>query len=92
LFQLTIVAATELYPKSPVGFREEDPNMTLSEPHLPTRRRQILDDQTGAAEQINARQYGDSWADGDSSIPGDAWVKDFVGRLAARIRSLGENN
>ena len=58
--------------------------MTLSEPHLPTRRRQILDDQTGGAEHINAREYEDTWADGD------AWVKDFVGRLAARIRSLGE--
>jgi hypothetical protein len=90
LFQLTIVVATELYPKSPVGFREEEPNMTLPEPHLPTRRRrQILDGQTGEAEHINAREHEDTW---DSSISGDAWVKDFVGRLAAWIRSLGEKN
>jgi hypothetical protein len=63
--------------------------MTTPEPHLPTRRRQILDDRTGEAERINAHEYEDAW---DSSIPGDAWVKDFVGRLAARIRSLGEKN
>jgi hypothetical protein len=66
--------------------------MALPEPHLQTRRRQILDDQTGGARRFNACEYEDTWADGDSSVPGDAWVKDFVGRLAARIRSLGEKN
>jgi hypothetical protein len=66
--------------------------MTLPEPHVPTRRRQILDDQTGGTRRFNAREYEDTWADGDSSIPPDAWVKNFVDRLAARIRSMGEKN
>jgi hypothetical protein len=66
--------------------------MTLPEPHVPTRRRQIPDDQTGGTPRFNAREYEDAWADGDSSIPADAWVKNFVDRLAARIRSMGEKN
>jgi hypothetical protein len=90
LFQLIIVSALELYPKSTVGSREEEPNMTLPEPHLPTRRRQIMDDQTGQAHPFNAHEHKEAWTGGDNLVSRDAWVKDFVGRLAARIRSLGE--
>jgi hypothetical protein len=66
--------------------------MTLPEPHVPTRRRQILDDQTGGTQRFNAREYEVTWADGDNSVPPDAWVKNFVNRLAARIREMGEKD
>jgi hypothetical protein len=89
LFQLKIVSAPELYPKSPVGFREEEPKMALPNPHIQARRRQILDDQTGGTPYVNARECEGTWADGDS---GDAWVKNFVGRLAALVRDIGGSN
>jgi hypothetical protein len=66
--------------------------MALPEPHLPTRRRQILDDQTEGTQHFNAREYEDTWADEDSLVPSDAWVKNFVGRLAALIHSMGGKN
>jgi hypothetical protein len=66
--------------------------MKQPESHTPTRRRQILDDQTGGTHRFNAREYEDTWADGDSLVPPDAWVKNFVERLAARIRGMGEKN
>jgi hypothetical protein len=47
--------------------------MKQPESHSPTRRRQILDDQTGGTRRFNAREYEDTWqdtwADGDSSVP-----------------------
>jgi hypothetical protein len=66
--------------------------MTLPEAHLPRRRRQILDDQTGAGHRFNAREHEDGWANGDSPVPGDAWVKNFVARLAALIHHFGGKN
>jgi hypothetical protein len=66
--------------------------MKLPTPLLPTRQRQILDDQTGGTHRFNAREYEDTWADGNSSVPPDAWVKNFVDRLAARIRGMGEKS
>jgi hypothetical protein len=59
--------------------------MALPEPHLPTRR-QILDDQTGEEHRLCARSYVS--ADGDSLVPEDAWVKNFVDRLAALVRNI----
>ena len=64
--------------------------MARPEPHLPTRRRHILDDQTRGARHFDAHQ--DTWADEDSLVPGDAWVKNFVGRLAALVHRIGGKN
>jgi hypothetical protein len=66
--------------------------MARCEPHLPTRRPQILDDQTGGARHFDAHEYEDTWADGDGLVPGDAWVKSFVARLAALVHSIGGKN
>jgi hypothetical protein len=82
----------ELYPKSSVGFQEEEPKMALPDPPMPTRRRQILDDQTEATRHFNARAYQDTRADGDSLASGDPWVKNFVDRLAALVDAIGGKN
>jgi hypothetical protein len=66
--------------------------MARPEPHLPTRRRQILDDRTGGKFRLDRREYEDTWPDEDSLVPGDAWVKNFVGRLAALVHRIGGKN
>jgi len=54
--------------------------MTLPEPHSPRRRLQILDDETRDVQLFNARQHE------------DAWVTNFIARLAGLVRKVGGKN
>ncbi len=57
--------------------------MTLPEQVLPKRRPQILDDETRDGDGFNAHAHDDSRAREDT------WVNNFVARLAALIRNIG---
>jgi hypothetical protein len=65
--------------------------MTPSEQAFPEqallkRRRQILDDETGAAERASASADLSSHQDTGHE---DVWVRSFLSRLAGRIRDIG---
>jgi hypothetical protein len=57
--------------------------MTLPEQVLPKRRLQILDDETRDGNGFNAH------APEDSRAREDTWANNFVARLAALIRNIG---
>ncbi|MES2198276.1 MAG: hypothetical protein V4517_27975 [Pseudomonadota bacterium] len=57
--------------------------MTIPATASPKRRLQILDDETRDAPRFNPD------AQGSMSAAEDLWVKDFMSRLSASVRSLG---
>jgi hypothetical protein len=69
--------------------------MTLSEPALHRRRRQILDDETQdnaqGASRFNASGRSDASGRPETSHP-DIWARDFVDRLAVLVRKVGYKN
>jgi hypothetical protein len=65
--------------------------MTLPEHALPKRRRQILDDETGATRRLNASKHPDTSAHEDT-LHQDTWARNFVDRLAGLVRKIGGKN
>jgi hypothetical protein len=65
--------------------------MTLPEHALPKRRRQILDDETGA-HRFSAGTHENIWPHQDpaqdASAHQDRWVRSFMTRLAGLVRNL----
>jgi hypothetical protein len=61
--------------------------MTLPEQTLLRRRRQILDDETGAAHRLSEGTRQDTVL--EDANHGDRWVSSFVDRLAGLIRNIG---
>jgi hypothetical protein len=61
--------------------------MTLPEQALLRRRRQILDDETGAAHRFNGGTREDKIH--EDANHEDRWVHSFVDRLAGLIRNIG---
>jgi len=57
--------------------------MTVPAPALRKRRRQILDDETRDAPRFNPGAHV------GLSASEDLWVRNFMARLAASVRSLG---
>jgi hypothetical protein len=57
--------------------------MTLPVPASRKRRLQILDDETRDTPRFDPSAH-----DG-ASASGDIWVRDFIARLAASVRSIG---
>jgi hypothetical protein len=63
--------------------------MTLPEQALLRNRRQILDDETGAAHRFNGGARQD--VPHQEPIHEDNWVSSFVDRLAGLIRNIGQS-
>ena len=61
--------------------------MTPPEQDLPKHRRQILDDETWAAERLHAR--GNERAAG---MHEDTWARNFIARLAGLVRTIGSKD
>jgi hypothetical protein len=61
--------------------------MTLPEQALLRNRRQILDDETGAAQRFNGGAQEDTRH--QEPTVEDSWVNSFVDRLAGLIRNIG---
>jgi hypothetical protein len=70
---------------------KEGTDMTLPEHTSPKRRRQILDDETGA-HRFDASAHENTWPHEelapDASAHEDVWVRSFMTRLAGLIRNL----
>ena len=65
--------------------------MTLPEPLLPKRRRQILDDETADTHRFDASKYQGSWKHEISWVDEDRSVKGFINRLAGLVRNMSSN-
>jgi hypothetical protein len=74
-----------------IGLREQEPEMTLPEPLLPKRRRQILDDETADTHRFDASKYEGSWKHEVLWADEDRWINSFMTRLAGLIRNMSGN-